>query len=825
MKLKGKKIISIIFLIITIVTALPLGAFATFITDINSNAEFGVIGGSLKKYGHELHYANYDGGTYLLFCTEFGIKSPTGRAYSYGDEFFAALKEHRPELERMAEMIYFGYAMNYGLGLPESYEAQRDACATQQYVWEMLGIGPTRDSWNGDYMSYEIYDDWFQRAENNYNQYHSRVSFDESWNTINLGETTTLWDNNGVLANFDNFYITINGVDFAHERWSNELKVTTTNESNIGGVSFNSADYGIYELLPNGAGYSNETMSNYVYFEFYSGSVQNLMFSNYVNPIAFNVSVDVQVGQLQIKKINNLGNPVVNCGFEVYTDEECNQCIANGLSDENGQLFFDNLKAGTYWIKETSVPEGYLLDTNIQRVDVTGGQVATVEFKNNKPTGTIIIDKSVSLRKNVDTSLINKEDLSAIEFELTAKEDIIDNAEGNVIYKKGQEIGKYNLNKNGNLTISNLPMGVYELQEVKTADGLILNNKKYEIKFTQKDLVTKVYEDKKNIVNDTTLFEISKTDITGDKELEGAKLTILDENGKIIDTWVSKKTSHKIEGLIVGKTYTLREEIAPNGYVRATDIKFKVKSTKEVQKVQMKDKVVEVTKTDFINSEEIEGAELEVIDEKGKVVDKWTSNKKAHKIKGLQEGKTYKLIEKIAPYGYEIANEIEFKVSSEKETQKIEMKDMPILKDIKLIKIDASTKESINENFTFGLYEDESCTKLIQQVDSNKDEGTITFEDLRYGTYYIKEITAPDGYLKSDETIKIEINDKGVFVNKELAKEVSNKVYSFEFENVKIPKTGENRNTNIYLVIFVILTFSSVGIGIYEHQKKKNNKK
>ena len=737
--MKIKNIILIIMLILMLINFMPIKAFATFITDINSNAEFGVIGGSLREYGHELHYANYDGGTYLLFCTEFGIKSPTGRAYSYGDEFFAALKEHRPELERMAEMIYFGYAMNYGLGLPESYEAKRDACATQQYVWEMLGIGPTRDSWNGDYMSYEIYDEWFQRAESNYNQYHSRVSFDGSWNNVNLGDTISIWDDNGVLANFDSFYTTINGIDFAHDRWSNELKVITTNESGIGRTTFNSADYGIYELLPNGAGYSNETMSNYVYFEFYSGSVQNLMFSSYVNPISFNVSVDVQVGQLQIKKINTSGNPVANCGFEVYTDEGCTQCIGNGLSDENGQLFFDNLKAGIYWIKETSVPEGYLLDTNVQRVDVTGGQVATVEFKNNKPTGTIIIDKSVALRKNVDKSLINTADLSAIEFELTAKDDIIDNAEGNVIYKKGQEVGKYNLNKNGNLTISNLPMGVYELQEVKTADGLILNNKKYEIKFTQKDLVTRVYEDKKNIVNDTTLFEISKTDITGDKELEGAKLSIIDDNGKTIDTWISTKIPHKIEGLIVGKTYTLREEIAP--------------------------------------------------------------------------------------YGYEIANEIEFKVQANKETQKIEMKDMPILKNIKLIKIDASTKESINENFTFGLYEDENCTKLIQQMDSNNDEGIITFEDLRYGTYFIKERTAPKGYIKSDEVAKIEINDKGVFVDGKLVEE-KEAMYSFEFENVPIetPNTNDGRNTLLLSGIAGTSALTLATIGIYELNKRRKNK-
>ena len=66
MKGKTKKIMAVICLILTMITALPIQAFATFITDINSNAEFGVIGGSLSTFGHELHYANYDGGTYIM---------------------------------------------------------------------------------------------------------------------------------------------------------------------------------------------------------------------------------------------------------------------------------------------------------------------------------------------------------------------------------------------------------------------------------------------------------------------------------------------------------------------------------------------------------------------------------------------------------------------------------------------------------------------------------------------------------------------------------------------------------------------------------------
>ena len=115
----------------------------------------------------------------------------------------------------------------------------------------------------------------------------------------------------------------------------------------------------------------------------------------------------------------------------------------------------------------------------------------------------------------------------------------------------------------------------------------------------------------------------------------------------------------------------------------------------------MVDKIVEISKTDLVTGEEVEGAELEVQDkETEKIIDKWTSTKEAHKVTGLEENRTYILREKTAPYGYETTEEIEFVVSENKETQKIEMKDMPILQNIKLVKIDANTKESIKEKFT-----------------------------------------------------------------------------------------------------------------------------
>ena len=153
-----------------------------------------------------------------------------------------------------------------------------------------------------------------------------------------------------------------------------------------------------------------------------------------------------------------------------------------------------------------------------------------------------------------------------------------------------------------NHVVTELPVGKYTLKEVAAPDGYIIaTDISFEVFADGSVIVENVdatasTEDGHPLivmVDDTTKVEISKLDITNDEELVGATLQIIDENGTVIEEWVSYEHPHFIEAqLIAGKTYTLKETIAPDGYTIANSIDFTVNEDGTVNTVVMYDEPI-----------------------------------------------------------------------------------------------------------------------------------------------------------------------------------------------------------------------------------------
>ena len=447
-----------------------------------------------------------------------------------------------------------------------------------------------------------------------------------------------------------------------------------------------------------------------------------------LNSASFKIVADEDIldgGNIVYKKDQYITQKVGGKKYDTFTTNSDNVVVVKteytNDDDEKGEVFLPlQFFAGKYHLEEVKVPTGFIGLGKTQSFEMSGlldytkdedgDPIYTVKVRDEQPKAQIKLNKTVA-DLDTDVDLVDRSDLSKIQFVLKAKEDIYSPVDGSLMFAKddvittensgaivnsGTEVGNgvYALSTDGHLDISNLPMGVgeaqYYLKEVKTLDGCVLDTTKYDAVFKQSDYTTKTYIKSFDVENLTTDFEFNKTDVTGDKEVEGAQLTITDEDGNVVDQWTSTDKVHSIEGLVVGKTYTLSETVTAKDYVKATDIKFTVKNSSELETVTMKDKQVSFTKTDVTGEKEVEGAEITVTDKvTGKVVDKWTSTKESHFINGLEEGRTYILSETVSPEEYVKSTDIEFTVSKEKVNEKVNMKD----KQVKISKLTVGGQE------------------------------------------------------------------------------------------------------------------------------------
>lgn len=181
--------------------------------------------------------------------------------------------------------------------------------------------------------------------------------------------------------------------------------------------------------------------------------------------------------------------------------------------------------------------------------------------------------------------------VAGAEFGLYAKNDM--KGHGAVIVKADTLLGKAVSGEDGKAVFTqDLPFGEYYIKELAAPDGYVSSDEVLEVKAEYQGQDVKVVQLSSVFKNQPTKVVVSKSDLTTGVELSGATLTVLDKNGNVVDTWKSVKgEQHLIERLAVGENYTLREEMAPYGYLKAEEITFTIEDTGEIQKVEMKDDV------------------------------------------------------------------------------------------------------------------------------------------------------------------------------------------------------------------------------------------
>ena len=404
---------------------------------------------------------------------------------------------------------------------------------------------------------------------------------------------------------------------------------------------------------------------------------------------------------------------------------------------------------GTYYIQEIEAPAGYIKDDT--KYEVKANEVT--QISNARLSDVVLNIENEEIRFAVSKQNVYGEEVSGAQMQL--------------IDETGGVVEEWTSDGTDHI-VSGLAAGNYTLHEYYAPDGYCIAT----------DIAVTVNEDGSILCNDTevtavsndglplivmideaTKVQISKQDITGEGELPGATLQVLDQDGNVIDEWVSTEEAHYIEGvLIAGETYTLHEEIAPDGYVVANDIEFIVDETGAVTTVTMYDDTtkVEISKKSITGEDELPGASLQIIDKDGNVVDEWVSTEEAHYIEGvLIAGETYTLHEEIAPDGYVVANDVEFTVNETGAVTTVTMYDDTTK--VHITKVDITTKETL-EGAVLQILDKDGT--VIDEWTSSQEEHVIEGVLIAGETYILHEVKAPDGYEVADD-IEFTVDETG----------------------------------------------------------------
>lgn len=296
---------------------------------------------------------------------------------------------------------------------------------------------------------------------------------------------------------------------------------------------------------------------------------------------------ELKRGKVEGIKVNESDEPLENALFGLFAVDTAEFTSENAymtaVSDENGYFEFDEIPYGEYIVREIEAPTGYILSGESYPVTVCeDGETITIRTV-NKPI-TVEVSK-------VD---VYGEELIGADMQL-------ENADGETVDKWTSD--------GTNHIVSKLGAGEYVLKEIAAPDGYVIAT---DIKFTVDVYGNVTVENVDStavsdngyplivMVDDTTKVRISKQDVTTGEELPGATLQIIDENGNVVEEWVTTNEPHMIEGkLIAGKEYTLKEIIAPEGYEIANEIKFTVNADGTVTEVVMYDELTPKTTTPY----------------------------------------------------------------------------------------------------------------------------------------------------------------------------------------------------------------------------------
>ena len=468
--------------------------------------------------------------------------------------------------------------------------------------------------------------------------------------------------------------------------------------------------------------------------------------------------------------------------FGLYMDAKAETAVkdANGkaitaASGPNGTVTFNDIYVGTYYVKEITAPANYTADSTVYQtvIDkdgkcdglhaVAGSQEAdkaVSEITNEAVRGSITISK---------TDSFNSKPIKGIEFTLTKKD-----SKGNDI-----KIKTGVTDENGKLVFDNLLMDTeYGVRETKTLSGYVLSP-------VTQNITLKTGEKDKNIAftNDPTKLTFKKVDTTG-AGLAGAEFTLYEGS-----TEKAKATSGE-DGMVTflyldkGRTYTVKETKRPGDDYLLNSTEFKavvdndgtctLKNNDETvtQVVNADAGVITLNKKGNDNGP-LSGVTFELKNEAGEVIQTQITGDNGQLVFADVPMGSYTIVETAAPDPYAVSADVTKVTLSRGASQKVTVSRVNALSQVVFHKRGIITETCAGdpqhaplEGAVYGLYKDPECAAepVYTAVSGNPGDGCkVVFTGVARGTWYVKEITAPQHYMLDTTVYKAVVDSDGHF--------------------------------------------------------------
>lgn len=542
--------------------------------------------------------------------------------------------------------------------------------------------------------------------------------------------------------------------------------------------------YGNQSIRLDATGYDNRVTANLFWYAPDNGNYQKVITytsGNYA-PATDGVlrMTTPAYGKIELLKKSDDGKLLSGVVFGVYSDSACKKLVTTLTTGSNGKAVSGDLELSTFYLKEISTVEPYILSDTVYPVTVQAAQTVTVTASNQEAMGQIRVTKTNANPEMGDYSLAGS---------------VFD------VYQNGKVVTSITVDSSGKGISSPIRLGSYVVRERQASEGFVLNKQEYPVTLSYAGQTTAIVYDDATIPNtpQTGKIIVSKADAEtggtpqGDASLFGAKYEIKDSSGKVVDTLhaLGSRIAESKE-LPLG-TYTVHEVETPTGYLLnpnpvTVTLSYGGQNISVVtENATVEDEVIkgriELTKfgeRELDSSEDdpdlkppLAGVQFEVrLKSSGELFDTITTGENGRGTSKLLPYGVYVVTElrSEANEGYKLVEPFEVFVCENERTYSYILEDKSIEMMVRIVKQDAESGHTIpvagttfrienskGEPVTFDLLYPQPHTLSEFQTDGS---GTLYLPGtLPTGTFTLIEISAPEPYLLNREPVTFTVSE------------------------------------------------------------------